>query len=222
MLSKNAETLACRYSKDGSILAVYELDYNSAPYFWSMLLDSDTLTVREVLPMAPDSMPEKGGVLLHGRRKGGGHFLQRVEPDGSSDIVYKFPRAAQRIGEVPDLHTGDTLLLYRLADKSCFWLDPSMNTLPITDHERYINRMQGWDICADSGSRTVWYMVQSITREDPVRIGICDMETREPLGTRTFPFDRTAGIIPDPAHGKHMTDSNTRYALCPGALSRMD
>ena len=202
VLSKNAETLACRYSKDGSILAVYELDYNSAPYFWTMLLDSDTLTVREVLPMAPDSMPEKGGVLLHGRRKGGGHFLQRVEPDGSSDIVYKFPRAAQRIGEVPDLNTGDTLLLYRLADKSCFWLDSSMNTLPITDHERYINRMQGWDICADSGSRKVWYMVQSTSREDPVRIGICDMETREPLGTRAFPFDRTAGIIPDPAHGR--------------------
>ena len=202
VLSRNAETLACRYSKDGSVLAVTELDYNGGPYFWTMLLDPDTLDVRETLPMALDALPEKGGLLLHGRRKGGGHFLQRVEPDGSSDIVYKFPRAAQLYREVPDMHTGETLLLYGLTDKSCFWIDASMNILPETERERYINRMKGRYVCADSGSRTLWYLVQPISKEETIRIGICDLENGEPFGTRALPAGRIAGVLPDLSRGR--------------------
>lgn len=202
VLSRNAEKLACRYSKDGSMLAVTELDYDGGPYFWTMLLDPDTLDVRETLPMALDSLPEKGGLLLHGRRKGGGHFLQRMEPDGSSAIVYKFPRAAQRYREVPDMHTGEALLLYGMTDKSCFWLDASMNTLPLKDHDRFIDRMQGQSVCADSGSRTLWYLVNPISRVKTIRIGICDLESSEPLGTRALPAGRTAEVLPDLSRGR--------------------
>ena len=202
VLSKEASRLACRYSKDGAILTVYELDRYSVPFFWTLLLDPDTLTTREAFPMALDSLPEKGGLLLHGRRKGSGHFLQRVEPDGSSCVVYRFPRGAKLSREVPDLRTGDMLLLYTLTDKSSFWLDASLQMLPMTAGERWIDRLSGQYVCADSGSMTLWYLVEPYSKGESKRMGVCDLESRKPLGTRSLPFRRTAGVLPDLAHGR--------------------